>query len=120
MSDTELQQIMDKLNSMEKNMATKDDLHELRDEFYSEMDSRFEALHSEMDSRFNEVDARFNEVDARFNKVDDELQVIREQVAHNSEFEPTIKELKIRIDEHDQDLMIMKRDLNRQKPSSTF
>lgn len=72
MSDTELQQIMNKLNDMEQKM------------------------------------------DSRFNKVDGELQVIREQVAHNSEFEPTIKELKIRVDEHDQDLMIMKRDLNKQ------
>lgn len=103
------EQVLEKLNKMEQNMATKADIQELRQEFYSEMDARFSSMKEYIDDRFSTMK---DDMNTRFNQMDEELYGIREQLAHVSELEPTIYELKSRVDDHDHDIRLLKRSLS--------
>lgn len=93
-----LKRLDKRLDKVEGNMATKDDLKGM-------------ATKDDITSLHKEMVTRFAEVDTRFDGLEDEVRIIREQTARVSELEPVVKELQQRMGHCELDIEVIKKQL---------
>ena len=71
------QSVVEDINTVVSNLATKQDLHKEIQLLESRMDVKFAAMDGKMDAKFAGIDAKFAGVDAKFAEVNAKFKVMQ-------------------------------------------